>query len=155
MEEKDWIILLVPILCNGIIIFIFQKKVEKLLAKNEIKNRRKIRIMQQFWELILEVKYATVYLDSPKNSSEEAFKNAYIDLHDKVDELYQFYKTNNMLLKKYSKKISSAVCSVDNILNILLYKSKELKPEDFNESIHVELQQIKSSLDFIIKQLCR
>lgn len=37
MELKDWILLLVPIFCNGIIIFILQKVFEKRQITRTIK----------------------------------------------------------------------------------------------------------------------
>ena len=36
MSTKDWIVLLVPIICNGIIVFAFQKILSKKHNKNLI-----------------------------------------------------------------------------------------------------------------------
>ena len=42
MECKDWIILLVPIICNGIIVFVFQKilsrKIERQSKRQDIRD---------------------------------------------------------------------------------------------------------------------
>lgn len=38
MEVKDWLLLFVPVLCNGLLIFVLQKKFEKKQIAKNIKN---------------------------------------------------------------------------------------------------------------------
>lgn len=50
METKDWIILLTPIVCNGILIYFFQNILRSKLEHLSKRNSLRDETIQLFWK---------------------------------------------------------------------------------------------------------
>ena len=61
MEYKDMVNLFVPILFNGVILFLFQKIMNAKFEKNSFKNQIKNKIYDEYFEIIKEL-YDYVYV---------------------------------------------------------------------------------------------
>ena len=55
MSTKDWIVLLVPIICNGIIVFAFQKILSKKIERYNKRQDIRDDILKQFWNKLQEL----------------------------------------------------------------------------------------------------
>ncbi len=56
MECKDWIILVVPIICNGIIIFVFQKILSKKIERQSKRQDIRDDVLKKFWNKTTRIK---------------------------------------------------------------------------------------------------
>lgn len=56
MESKDWILLIVPVIMNGILIFIMQSFFQMKIQRSNENHSKKRKINEEFWALIRESK---------------------------------------------------------------------------------------------------
>ena len=56
METKDWVLMIVPIVANGILVYIIQSLFQAKLKHNEHKNEVKRKINSELFSLLLESK---------------------------------------------------------------------------------------------------
>lgn len=99
MEAKDWILLFVPIICDGIIFFFIQKAFEKRQI-SVMEKYKYIAILQQKVDNALGL--FSKILKSAGNGQEmlqsiQNFVNGYRDV-------FYYYQQNNQLLKVYAEK---------------------------------------------------
>lgn len=148
MEVKDWILLLVPILFNGIMIFWIQKRMEEVFSERTIKQNRKLEAEQTFWAQTLAVKRACVSL----MGGQEEFQDAYKKLHHETVLLYELYGTNEVILSPYSDSVSQIQDCVNNILDICHQAGKRLSEKDA-ASVTDELHKLLDVLNSLINQM--
>lgn len=148
MEAKDWILLLVPILFNGIMIFWIQKRMEEVFSERTIKQHRKLEAEETFWEQTLAVKRACVSL----MGGQEEFQVAYKKLHHETVLLYEVYGTNEVVLSPYSDSVSQIQDCVNNILDICHLAGKRLSEKDA-ASVTDELHKLLDVLNSLIHQM--
>lgn len=55
MECKDWIVLLVPIICNGFIVFVFQKILGKKIERQSKRQDIRDDVLKRFWNKLQEL----------------------------------------------------------------------------------------------------
>ena len=107
MSTKDWILLLVPIFCNGIVIFVLQKIFEKKQISNNIKNdyasvlRRKIDI-----SLDLHAK-ATRLANEANSKNDSLITKAIQEYVDSVLDVYYYYIQNKILFKSFDNQMEN------------------------------------------------
>lgn len=148
MEIKDWILLLVPILFNGIMIFGIQKRMEEVFSERTIKQHRKLEAEETFWAQTLAVKRACVSL----MGGQEEFQVAYKKLHHETVLLYELYGTNEVILSPYSDSVSQIQDCVNNILDICHQAGKRLSEKDA-ASVTDELHKLLDVLNSLIHQM--
>lgn len=94
MEVKDWILLFVPILCNGLLIFILQKIFEKKQITRNIKNEY-LSVLRLKIDKTLETYATATRLSNEKNIDIEIVK-LYIS---NVQDVYYYYIQNKNIFK--------------------------------------------------------
>lgn len=112
MEVKDWIILIAPIVVNGIVLFLFQQ----LYLKKEKKNDKRIEynqeVLKEFSDLLgnLYSKLMDISkLDNELSGHKYHFCEIWNPLHDMFDELFRFIKVHPVILKNFNSKISECL----------------------------------------------
>lgn len=111
MNTKDWILLLVPILCNGIVVFLLQKAFEKRqLALTE--KYKYVSIMQQKVDNSLSL-FMKVLQTSDDDLVQINWLNQFIDSYGDV---FYYYQQNKLIFK-----------SLDNHMNKLIKKHEQIK----------------------------
>ncbi len=108
MEYKDWILLLIPILANGIVIYFIQLYFQEKLKKREHKNEVKERINQEFFTLLLAVKrnfrvFNNCITDELGNT--KRFKETLSCLNQSIRELLDFYVDYKVFLCTYASNL--------------------------------------------------
>jgi len=122
MQVKDWIILLVPILCNGVIIFILQKIFEKKQISRTIKFEY-ASIFRQKIDVSLEVYSNILKLENNGNVQEDMIINALQKYIDSVMELYYYYVQNEYLFKVFKNDFERIIKYILQ-LNTFIQKDK-------------------------------
>lgn len=140
MSTKDWILLLVPILFNGVVVFLLQKIFErKQLALTE--KYKYVSIMQQKVDnaLVLYVKaLQAIGNDLTQISLLQQFSNSY-------SEVYYYYQQNQTLFKHLKKNMDELIKAHNQIM------SEQLKLKD-NEN-NLEAKSHMESLFYRIYEL--
>lgn len=128
MEVKDWILLLVPIFCNGIIIFILQKIFEKRQISRTIKFEYASFLRQKI-DLSLELHAKATRLanegnDPIVNETIQQYVNSTLDV-------YYYYVQNKIVFKSldnHMEHIASLVleltkCSHQKEINLIEFST--------------------------------
>ena len=104
METKDWITLIVPIVANGFIIFVFQKLFEKRLKK--LTKRQDIRddVLHTFWKKLQSLNELFLQLNIQSRNDPSIVANSISFFGPKVLEIVQYYDTNKYDLEIFERK---------------------------------------------------
>lgn len=109
MELKDWILLIVPILCNGIIIFILQKVFEKKQRKFAIKYEYFANIRNRI-DISLEL-HAKLTRRANENHpiNDEEINSIIGDFFNSCLDIYYYYVQNQTIftcIKQHNEKLA-------------------------------------------------
>lgn len=105
MESKDWILLLVPIFCNGIIIFILQKIFEKRQITRTIKFEY-ASILRQKIDLSLELHAKATRLSNEGNEENGTIVNETIQQYvNSTLDVYYYYVQNKIVFEAFDNHI--------------------------------------------------
>lgn len=108
MEVKDWILLFVPILCNGLLIFILQKIFEKKQIIKNIKNEY-LSILRFKIDKTLET-----YTVAIRSLYEKNFDIETVEIYiSNVKDVYYYYIQN----KNIFKPLSGNITHIEKLLN--------------------------------------
>ncbi len=146
MQTKDWIVLLVPILCDGIIIFILQKISEKKQISKTIKYGY-ANILRQKVDTALDAYSKLLQLTNYGESDEIILKKAIQYYIDKVMDAHYYYEQNEQIFMSFRKNIDKIIITILKI-NDLLHKEKL-----DNKGLCTSLDAIKNELSNI-QELC-
>ncbi|MCM1172847.1 MAG: hypothetical protein NC393_12085 [Clostridium sp.] len=115
MEKKDWILLLVPILCNGVIMFLLQKAFEKRqLVLNE--KYKYVSLMLQKVDKALDLFVKTLQTtddDLTQINRLNQFSASYC-------EVYYYYQQNQTLFKHLENSMTELIKTHEEIQKDLL-----------------------------------
>ena len=101
MESKDWILLLVPIFCNGIIIFILQKIFEKRQITRTIKSEY-ASILRQKIDLSLALHAKATRLSNEGNEENGTIVNETIQQYvNGTLDVYYYYVQNKIVFEAF------------------------------------------------------
>ena len=108
METKDWILMIVPIVANGILIYIIQSFFQSKLKHNEHKNEVKRKINAELFSMLLETKsnFRTLghcLIDHPENT--ELFNQNLAKFNLGIRKLLDYYNDYSFYLGDYSSNI--------------------------------------------------
>lgn len=99
MGTKDWILLLVPIFCNGVIIFVLQKIFEKKQITRTIKFEY-ASLLRQKIDLSLELHAKATRLANEGNNKNDNMINETIQQYvNSVLDVYYYYVQNKIVFK--------------------------------------------------------
>lgn len=127
MEAKDWILLLVPIFCNGIIIFILQKIFEKKQMTRTIKLEY-ASLLRQKIDLSLELHAKATRLANEGKEENGPIVDETIQQYVKSTlDVYYYYVQNKIVfesLNKHMEHIAALVmelkkCSQQKKINLM------------------------------------
>ena len=145
MESKDWILLLVPVIINGIIFYLVQLYFQSKIKHNEHKVEVKRNINSQFFTLLFEAKNNfrdLHYCISQDVNNLEAIQQNLKKFDLSLQNIIYYYEDYNFYLKKYSQNIEqlenileeySTFCNQPRILNnaetkqMIIYLNKIFK----------------------------
>lgn len=115
METKDWILLLVPILCNGVIVFLLQKTFEKrqLVLSEKYKY---VALMQQKVDYALEL-----FVKAIQTTGDDLTQINWLNQFAKsYCEVYYYYQQNQTLFKHLENYMEELIKTHEEIQKDLL-----------------------------------
>ena len=105
MELKDWILLLVPIFCNGIIIFILQKIFEKRQITRTIKFEY-ASLLRQKIDLALELHAKATRLSNEDNEDNDTIVKETIQQYvNSTLDVYYYYIQNKIVFESFESNM--------------------------------------------------
>lgn len=128
MNTKDWILLLVPILCNGVVVYVLQKMFERKQLISAEKYRY-VTVLQQKTDNALAL-FVQV-LQASGNDSEQII---YLNLFTKsYCDVFYFYQQNQTVFKPLKKYMDELIKTHEEI------KTNQLRANDIKHSYEVSI----------------
>lgn len=147
MEVKDWILLLVPILGNGIIIFILQKIFEKRQMTKTIKLEY-ASLLRQKIDLSLELHAKATRLANEENDENGTIINETIEEYvNSILDIYYYYVPNKFVFEAFDKRMEKISALVLELIKCS--KQKEMNLYEFCNIIN----KIRDEL-MVLKKEC-
>lgn len=143
VEIKDWIILIVPILLNGIIVFLLQKETEKRLERKNKRQDLRDEILILFWKKLQDLN--DIFIDSNIQVLKGIAKpeEGINEIQQRIVYLIQFYDTNKFDLETFNLLFESLKNSWENFLKTYnKYVGKTLTIKEKKE-LGQKLQEVK------------
>lgn len=138
MTTKDWILLSVPILLNGFIIYIIQSYFMERIDKNaKIKESRYILIEEFQKELNKVYESCKDFSHTATRPSTLPLDTAWNDEMISVRLLHTYYKTHKDILPKYAETVEKMLNEALSVLTELIRIQVEFNG-DFNSEAFVE-----------------
>ena len=120
MELKDWVTLLIPIFCNGIVVFFLQKLFEKKQAKNLILHEYYSELRRRI-DVGLELHAKATRLANEANPNNDAIINSTIGIFfNSCLDVYYYYVQNMVVfssVKKECEKLSGLLMELSKGVN--------------------------------------
>ena len=104
MSTKDWIVLLVPIICNGIIVFAFQKILSKKIERYNKRQDILDDILKQFWNKLQELNDTFVQTNIAAMRDSSVAGNSIGIFESVILDIVRYYDTNEFDLKVFKKE---------------------------------------------------
>lgn len=153
MTGKDYILLFIPILFNGVLIFIFQNIIKNKIERSNKRNTLRDEILLKFFKELqdLNILFITVNVEAQNNP--ESIPIGLKKIADLILSIIQFYDTNTYDLVEF-KNVYEAF---NNAWNNFIKTYKELVGKQLTESDKIklgqEMQLTKDKLKILINKV--
>ena len=94
MTKVDWITMVVPIIFEGLLLFLFQKAIEKRIDRQEKRNELRDKIIVLFWEKLQALNNTMIRANFETHNNANLLQDNLYKIRDSVFEIIQFYDTN-------------------------------------------------------------
>lgn len=149
MEAKDWILLLVPIFCNGVTIFILQKIFEKKQITRTIKFEYG-SILRQKIDLSLELHAKATRLANEENNENDNMINETIPQYvNSILDVYYYFTQNKIVFKSLEKHMEQMAALTLKLING--HNQKEIDSVEFCSLINKISDELMSLKEDCIK----
>lgn len=153
MECKDWIILLVPIICNGIIVFVFQKILSRKIERQSKRQDIRDDVLKKFWNKLQELNDTFVQTNIAAMRNPEVAGNSFGIFQSVVLDIIQYYDTNEFDLKVFAEEYIDFRSSWIDFENTYRnYVGKQLNRE-MQEQLGEKLQLVKEKNQVLISKV--
>ena len=139
METKDWIVLLVPIVINGICLFIFQQMINRRIKRMEMKTDYRHEILKGFLTILQDTYqiYNKLIRAKPESvSGIDDFANIWNSTHEQMQSMVVYFNTHRAVLINLEDYYDSCVDEFHGLIDIL---SEGVSPDDQDFYYSVEL----------------
>jgi len=115
MSQKDWLMLLVPIIANGIIIFVLQQWVSRKIEHINKRDALRDNVFKTFWEQSQAYNLFIVKMIKEGRDNPHTLINNIYKLKDLTAEMIAYYDSNPSDLKVVSSEFDKLTASWDNL----------------------------------------
>lgn len=108
MTQKDWVLLVVPILTNGLALYLLQLYFQSKLKRNERRNDVKQKINSEFFSLLLDIKsnFRALGRGIMSNPDDvELFNHNLTVFNQSIGKAIEYYNDYKFFLKDYSSTV--------------------------------------------------
>ncbi len=151
MTIKDWILLLLPIVFNGIILVIFQKFViDKYIKHRMLKDE----IVKEFLDMLKDLISHMIQSNFESMNDGDSINNNVSIMQKKLVEIVKYYHTNEYDLKKFKKEyetLNENWMTFQNTLNN--YANRDPQTEQMKLDLGEKMQEVFDSLNSLIEKV--
>lgn len=101
MTRTDWITLIVPIILNGILLFAFQKGIEKSIGKQKKRDELRDRVIILFWEKLQALNDTMLAANIATQEDKSTLQENLNRIKESVFSIVTFYDTNKYDLEVF------------------------------------------------------
>lgn len=163
METKDWILLLIPILCNGVIIFSFQAVMSRRQKITDVRNEtvfdsiRALSIMvcdqrNKMMHLMRECSYSVI---PPEEAKPAPIDKLWDPIAEKTIEICDYYTNHEVMFRERGIQIDDYIGAYEQICNIFSKKINILWSDADKQEIFMGLSAFENSMIKLNEQLER
>ena len=150
MDRKDWILLIIPVILNGGLIFIFQNiikiRIEKLTKKNLLKDEI---ILEFFKELQkLNKLFIDVNIEAQKNP--ESIPLGLTKIENLIVYIIQIYDTNIFDLKQFENEYNSFNNAWNEFIKTYIELTGKILTNQDRKNLGEKIQTVKDMLKKLI-----
>lgn len=150
MGNKDWILLLVPIVCNGLLVFVFQKFISNKIDHTNKRNNLRDEIVILFWKKMQELNDVFIQINDSVRRNPEELNLGLETIKNKVIEIIQYYDKNKYDLCIFEKEYLSWENSWNTFTSTLQkYQNTKLERDSAIE-LGSQLQSVKDETQDLI-----
>lgn len=161
METKDWILLLIPILCNGVIIFSFQAAMSRRQKITDAQNQtifdsiRELSTMvcdqyNKMMHLMRECSYRGIPSEEAKPAPIEKLWDP---VAEKTIEICDYYTNHGVMFRERDIQIDDYIGAYEQICDIFSKKMNTLLSDADKQEIFMGLSAFKNSMIKLNEQL--
>jgi len=153
METKDWIVLIVPIVSNGVLIFAFQKLFEKRIAK--LNKRQDIRneVFLAFWKKLQDLNDLFIQVNIQSKRDPSIAGNSLSIFGEQILAITQYYDTNKYDLVKFDPLFKKFQNRWNDFLSIWSSYANTPLTSDMQLALGQKLQLVKESNQELIDEV--
>lgn len=153
MEWKDYITIGLPIILDGIFIFIAQsllsKKIERLNKKQDIRDDVIIR----FWNKLQDVNDLFIDVNIKAMRNPQTISNSLISIQQSILELIKYYDTNKFDLKVFSEEFEKLQNKWGEFEVVWKKYSNVTLTQDMQMKLGSKLQAVKEENQNLINEV--
>lgn len=112
MEEKDWITLFFPVLCNGILLYVFTQLIEAKKKQKQQAQAVHQKLIYEYAKIIREI--LQIFCVEDKNSILQS-------LNEKLPLFFLFSRKNKERLQEYTKNIAGIEETWNKLVEVLRF----------------------------------
>lgn len=153
METKDWIVLIVPIVSNGILLFAFQKLFEKQISK--LNKRQDIRneVFLAFWKKLQDLNDLFIQVNIQSRRDPSIAGKSVSVFGEQVLAITQYYDTNKYDLVKFESSFKKFQNSWNDFLSCWSLYANTPLTSDMQLALGQKLQLVKEANQELIDEV--
>ncbi len=152
MEAKDWIVMLIPLILECVVFFVFQTYFNRKLARLEKKMGLKDNVVYSFLEQIrhIRLEYENIFNRGEAVSNDE-IKNFF----ELINPTFHFFQANRRDLEKFEKDYNCFYHSWVELVDIWNeYARSEQNPSsELGRGLESQLEICKSTTDDLVNKI--
>lgn len=147
MEIKDWVLLLVPILANGIIIWLFQKIFESKFERMSKRSSFRDDVIMCFYQKVQNLNDTMIQMNVSVTSNPDSVSVELNKTHMEVLKIFKYYDSNKYDLDVFEKEFDAWKESWNTFeTTVQEYSNRPLTPE-MKQKLGEQLQHFKDMTD--------
>lgn len=152
MTKVDWITMVVPIIFEGLLLFLFQKAIEKKIDRQEKRNELRDKIIVLFWEKLQALNNTMIRANFETHNNTNLLQDNLYKIRDSVFEIIQFYDTNKHDLAIFEKEYIEWNDSWNHFVETLSNNSNKMTKQ-VQSKLGNELQEVKNNTCKLIEEV--
>lgn len=146
METKDWILLILPIIANGVMVFFFQKVITIKLDRINKKSNIRDEVIILFWKKLQSLNETFIQANIVTKANPNKLMEELEKIRISVIEIIQYYDTNKYDLNICSSEYKCWEESWNKFTKTLI----EFSDSKLTNKMGVELQNVKDNTQGLI-----
>lgn len=153
MTTKDWIVLVTPIIFNGIIIFTFQKLLSQKIEQTNKRQGIRDDVVKRFWNKLQDLNDTFIRVHIKTMKEPETLSENLETIKENILELIMYYDTNKYDLDKFSNLFEEMETKWNCFVELLREYSNVPLTSKMQEKLGSKLQDVKEANQKLIAKV--